>query len=77
MNDKPNYTEVDAELLAQIQAGNNRAKLLCGQARLLKKVEPFCSHESPDWRVIDRRLQALRKKGVIRHDGKVWELVRD
>ncbi len=72
---KPDYTAFDAELLAQIKSGNNRAQLLCNQVRLMNMAEPFCSAESPGWRIVDRRLQAPRKKGSIRHDGKVWEVV--
>ncbi|AOY93794.1 hypothetical protein BKK79_20180 [Cupriavidus sp. USMAA2-4] len=29
-------------------------------------------HEIPGWRVLDRRLQAMRKAGKIRHTGKGW-----
>ena len=72
---KPDYTAFDAELLNQINAGNNRTKLLCDQKRLLNLAKPFCTYESPEWRIIDRRLQALRKKGKIRFDGIKWETI--
>lgn len=66
---KPDYTEFDAELLAHIKSGNKRAQLL-------KMAEPFCTKDTPDWRILDRRLQALRKKGVIRHStARGWEIV--
>ncbi len=79
---KPDYTAFDAELLAQIKAGRNRMALLDAHKPLLEMAKPFCNllagyrHSTqPEWRIIDRRLQALRKKGLIRHDGKAWEAV--
>lgn len=72
---KPDYTAFDAELLSQINAGNSRTGLLCDQKRLMNLAKPFCTNDSPEWRIVDRRLQALRKKGKIRFDGAKWEAI--
>ena len=75
------YTELDAAIMAQIKAG-------CGSftamtAALENAAKPFVQNPShprarpaPPWRVIDRRLQALRKRGTItysRADGR-WHV---
>lgn len=74
---KPDYTAFDAELLAQIKAGRNRMMSLDGYKPLLEMAKPFAKASkrpfgTPEWRIIDRRLQALRKNGALRFDGKVW-----
>lgn len=72
---KPDYTAFDAELLAQIKAGRNRMMKLEIHKPLLEMAKPFCAPTTPAWRIIDRRLQALRKAGKISHDGAVWAIV--
>lgn len=80
---KPDYAAFDAELLSQIRAGRNRMHVLDCCATLAALAKPICDKANegkskwnhvPEWRIIDRRLQALRKSGKIRHDGKVWLL---
>lgn len=81
---KPDYTSFDAELLRLIAAGRNRMALLDsrhGDNQGLRDLAlPHCKvingrRVIDPWQIIDRRLQALRKAGKIRHDGKVWEIV--
>lgn len=77
---KIDYTAFDAELLAQIKAGLNRMMLLEEHQPLIDMAKPIAAASmapfgTPEWRIIDRRLQALRKKGDIQHDGKVWKIV--
>lgn len=74
------YTELDAAIVAQILAG-------CGSftamsSALADKAKPHCANgkspfgDTPTWRVVDRRLQALRKKGVISYSRTVgWHCV--
>lgn len=71
------YAEFDAELLRLINAGKNRMMLLEENRPLLEMAKHFTEGKStiPEWRIIDRRLQALRKAGKISHDGKVWRLL--
>lgn len=78
---KPNYLEFDGALLVQIQAGRNAMMLLDQDASGLRGLaEPHQTMNSygdqtPVYRVIDRRLQALRKAGKVRWDGKVWKVL--
>lgn len=79
---KPDYTAFDAELLRLIADGKNQMMLLDNRkenGRLFELAKPHCvrpgKYAEVEWRIIDRRLQALRKKGVIRYNGKVWEVV--
>jgi hypothetical protein len=79
---KTDYTLVDAriiELLGEKSLSFNVLQL----DKQLNKVcteSGACNKLTDEWRVIDRRLQYLRKKGLIRSvRGKIgpeWELVR-
>ena len=65
MND---YTELDAAIVAQIKAG--RGSFTAMSAALCDAAAPFIQNPrtqipTPVWRVVDRRLQALRKRGAI------------
>lgn len=73
---KPDYKEFDTTLLAQIEAGRNTMMLMDGAASGLPSLAmPFRDGgRVPVFRVIDRRLQALRKAGKLRWSGKVWEI---
>lgn len=70
------YTEFDKKMLALIDSGTNTAAALttaldADSKRLMKQPKE-------EFRVIDRRLQALRKKGVIAWERRgalvVWSL---
>lgn len=68
---KPDYTAFDALLLDQIRAGKTRMAQLDMHKPLLELAKPFCApkpgrYPQPEWRVIDLRLQALRKAGKIK-----------
>lgn len=76
---KPDYSQFDAHLLSAISGGENRMAVLEQNRVLIELAKPFCinkpgSYPQPEWRVIDRRLQALRKAGKIIHDGKAWTI---
>lgn len=62
------YTALDAALIEHIKKEPRTFTFL--QNRLHDIAEPFAVPnrygDTDAWRVIDRRLQALRKKGVIR-----------
>ncbi len=58
------YADLDAAILAGIASGEvTRASAM--SARYSALVTPFCAKAKEDYRVIDRRLQALRKAGTI------------
>lgn len=78
MNAMHDYTDLDAAIFEHIKAG-------CGSftemsAALAEAAKQFVqdprnprARPAPTWRVIDRRLQALRKRGAItysRADGR-------
>ena len=73
---KPNYQDFDRALIAQIQAGRNKMMMLDGtESGLPVLARPFRDGgRMPVFRVIDRRLQALRKAGKLRWNGRVWEI---
>lgn len=61
--DKKDYTKLDAAILEQLLAGNK--KFVGLSVRLEAIATPFASEKAEPWRVIDRRLQALRKTGLV------------
>lgn len=74
---KKDYTEFDAALLAHITAGSNKMLVLEGKADLQKLSVPLREIDrwgspTPHFRIIDRRLQALRRAEKIRFNGKFW-----
>ena len=80
---KPDYTEFDAELLRLITSGKNRMMLLDERKEnslLFELAKPHCVRPGKsaevEWRIIDRRLQALRKQGKIRFIRNGWEVVK-
>lgn len=71
---KKDYSQFDRSLMAYIASGRSSFAELEGE--MLSAAKPFCTgpRDEPD-RIIDRRLQALRKAGKIRHDSKAgWRL---
>lgn len=71
---KPDYTEFDKALLAAIAAGHNTMAQLDGRKSGLRDLAAPIALESnnPTSRIIDRRLQALRKRGELLYTGKAW-----
>ncbi len=57
------YSEFDKKLLALIDAGTRTAMALSTALEL--DARPMIKRTGEEFRVVDRRLQALRKKGVI------------
>lgn len=73
---KPDYTAFDAALLDLINNGcNTMMQLDSVKSGLRPLAEPFCNKLTSPFRIIDRRLQALRKRGELRYTGKVWARV--
>lgn len=63
-NVKHDYTEFDKLMMEKIEAGHH-ATAAGLEAALEEQIKPFVTKQGEEFRVIDRRLQALRKKGVI------------
>jgi hypothetical protein len=72
------FHEFDQALLAQIRSGRTTMRQLDTDASGLRELAwPLCtrgllSRPVPPPRVIDERLRALQKQGVIRFNGKAW-----
>ena len=68
-----NNEELEAEILDAIQNGRGRVTL----SRIVNRVykhqiglgHPVVHRQ---WRLVDRRLQALRKRGSVRYDRGLW-----
>jgi len=70
----PDYSLLDAEIVVEIGRGNRTFNGL--QAKLEGSAKAFCKTPKDEpFRVIDRRLQALRKKGKVGFDSKLgWRM---
>lgn len=70
------FVELDAAILALFDAGPKTASYinerLGAQSRALAKPDRYGDRNG--WRVVDRRLQTLRKAGKIKTDNKAWSL---
>ena len=70
------YTDFDKKMLALIDAGTKTAAALT--TALDAEAKPLMNQPNEEFRVIDRRLQALRKKGLIAWERRgalvVWSL---
>lgn len=72
------YTEFDKKMLALIAAGTSTAAALT--TALDADAKPLMNQPKDEFRVVDRRLQAMRKKGVITWERRgqfvVWSLAK-
>lgn len=72
-----NYTEFDAQLKSLISQGVSKLSQLEANDELrVMAIEIENDRIRRAFRVIDRRLQALRKKGVIEHDAREGWILR-
>lgn len=72
------YTALDAEILKRISAfGPVTFHVVLNWPSVAKAAEAI-PDKAPAWRVVDRRLQALRKAGKIRYARKPegWTIVK-
>lgn len=69
------YSTLDTEILSLLAGGAKTFATMIG--RLEASAKPFCDPARPEpFRVVDRRLQALRKKHLIAYSTKGgWSLV--
>ena len=72
------YTDFDKKMLALIDAGTRTAAALT--TALDEEAKPLMNQPKEEFRVIDRRLQAMRKKGLITWERRgafvVWSLAK-
>lgn len=62
---RQDYTELDQAILAEIAKGNQKFDGLSQALQSIAQKHCEGSRDAEPWRVIDRRLQALRKKNLI------------
>ena len=72
------YTDFDKKMLALIDAGTKTAAALT--TALDAEAKPLMNQPNEEFRVFDRRLQALRKKGLIAWERRgalvVWSITK-
>lgn len=71
------YAELDAKILELVRNGADTFNALVVRRDINKLTAPHETATTEGWRVVDRRLQALRKAGEIsfRRDARRWEVV--
>ena len=77
MSAKTDYTELDAAILACLAAGPKPFMILAEKVRVESEAvaAPDRFGKVHGWRVVDRRLQALRKAGkIVPHRTQGWRL---
>lgn len=77
MSAKTDYTALDAVILACLADGPRPFMILAEKVRPESEAAatPDCSGRVHGWRVVDRRLQALRKAGkIVPHRTQGWRL---
>lgn len=67
---KNDYSQLDAAILERIQNGHTFASQIEG-GEAAAEARKFASAKMPEFRVIDRRLQAMRKTGLIAYSHKL------
>ena len=72
---KNDYTKLDAAIITQVAKGCIGFTALCNVVQQHSAV--FAGDYTPPWRIVERRLQALRKAGRISYQRKPegWVLV--
>lgn len=74
---KIDYRELDTAILAGIGAGVTTFSALANRVEALaapiakRTKSPF---PTPPWRIVDRRLQALRKLGIVEYRAREWHM---
>jgi len=73
------YDEYDSALKQKIANGCDTLNALTGNTELKKLAEPHRTPGrwgigTPYFRIVDRRLQALRKKGELIYQDKRWSV---
>lgn len=79
MSAKTDYTALDAAILACLALGPKPFTILVDKVRLEAEAvaTPDRFGEVHGWRVLDRRLQALRKAGkIVPHRTQGWRLAK-
>jgi hypothetical protein len=76
---KKDYTRLDAEIIEQISDGKkNFTSIYIAVRMTVARMIESTGKKSDEWRVVDRRLQSLRKAGRISYSGRGgWVIGKD
>jgi hypothetical protein len=71
------YTELDAAIVAALKDGPAKFAQIFDRPTVASSLAPIAELEpsTEPWRVVDRRLQALRRFGTVKHTPKGWVAV--
>lgn len=70
------YANLDDKIVSRIRESPCAFNNLAGAPDVLGETNSFCDNQVERERLIDRRLQALRKAGRIEHRDGYWRPVR-
>lgn len=68
------YEKFDAAVLNAIKARPRVFAEIAGMDEIMDLAQPHVTESSPDWRILDRRLQVLRNKGFIHYTESRWHV---
>lgn len=68
------FTAIDSAIVMAIGRGSDTFASLCKHPEVMPTAEAMASRQSYGDRVIDGRLQALKKAGAIRYVNRRWEV---
>lgn len=69
------YAELDAAILSAIQGGRKDFTSIAWNDAVDALAKPHARQMTQVFRVVDRRLQALRKRGAIEFRVKEWHIL--
>jgi hypothetical protein len=82
-NAKPNYTGIDTAIINAIKQGRHGFNTIASLSYVKLEAKQHETEKRKSWRVVDMRLQAMRKKGLIefnratRNDIGGWKLTEE
>lgn len=68
------FTAIDSAIVMAIGQGAQTFAALCRHPEVMPTAEAMASRQSCGDRVIDGRLQSLKRAGAIRYVNRLWEV---
>jgi hypothetical protein len=62
------YAALDQAILAAISFGKTQHCIICMDKFVDAHAERYATTNSPAFRIVDRRMQALRRRGVLKYE---------
>lgn len=70
-----NYTELDTAVIAVIKAGKTKFSQIHNDRSVNVVSTPLSHKPEEEFRVVDRRLQSLRKRNLITFEKGHWKIL--